>query len=256
MKLAVCEAGGDMEPGGDEWRFLARASAALEPEILLLNENPFGPWIAARRKRDDALLRTSVEAHEAGIRSFAETRARAVLGTRPVLNDGRSVIEGFVWESGVLRSVHTKQYLPEEEGFYERTWFERGEGSFTVADSQGIKVGFLIGSEVMFNEWARFYGRQGAEVIAVPRATAALSWEKWKAALSMAAIVSGCYVMSSNRLGRDEFRREFDGRGCVVNPHGVLIAETSGENPVAWASFEREMVLQAKGEHPCNIPER
>ena len=51
----------------------------------------------------------------------------------------------------------------------------------------------MICSELMFNEWARLYGRQEARIIAVPRATFTI--DRWLVASGMAAIVSGAFVL-------------------------------------------------------------
>jgi predicted amidohydrolase len=92
-----------------------------------------------------------------------------VLGTHPLIEGGLRLNRGFYWTStGGYHGVHDKYYLPNEEGFYERCWFDRGRREFTLARVQEMAIGFLICSEVMFNEWARYYGRQGANMIAVP----------------------------------------------------------------------------------------
>lgn len=69
---------------------------------------------------------------------------------------------------------------------------------FDVLEYRGQRLGVLLCTELMFTEWARHYRRQGAHVIAVPRASG-MSMRKWHTAAAMAAIVSGCYVLSSNR---------------------------------------------------------
>ncbi len=71
----------------------------------------------------------------------------------------------------------------------------------------------------MYNEWARSYGRQGAHLIVVPRASEQ-SFECRKTAAAMAAIVSGCYVVSSNRVGISGSELEFGGKGFAFAPDG------------------------------------
>lgn len=87
---------------------------------------------------------------------------------------------------------------------------------------QDLAIGFPICSEGMFNEWARYYGRQGANLIAVPRATG--GHERWVVAPRMAAIASGAFVLSSDRA-QDHV---FGGRGLVVSPDGDVLASNSG----------------------------
>jgi N-carbamoylputrescine amidase len=57
----------------------------------------------------------------------------------------------------------------------------------------GVRVGVLLCTEAMFNERARAYGREGAELIVIPRASGR-DIEPWKIAGAMASLVSGAYA--------------------------------------------------------------
>lgn len=261
MRLAVCEAPAVLEPGAAGWRALGEAVRNAAPDCLLLNEMPFGPWIAAGPEADAEALAACHRAHVLGVERLAELGAPVVLGTHATRRHGRSVNEAFVWEPerGLL-PAHTKQFFPDEDGYFEARWFQRGETHFRpvrvpapgVADSD-LLVGFLICTEVWFNEWARRYGRSGAHLIAVPRATPAGSTDRWRTAVRMAAMVSGCYVASSNRSGADEGGGRFAGRGWIVDPSGVVIAETSPSRPLAVAELDLSVVERAKREYPCYV---
>jgi N-carbamoylputrescine amidase len=256
MKFGVCEIPSGMVPRDEVWRQLAGQVQKLRPDILLLNEMPLGPWLAASATKDDHALRDSQRLHEDGVAYFPDLGVPVILGTYPSVERGRSVNQAFTWEaSSGLMPVHTKQFFPDEEGFYEARWFERGETHFRLADLHGLKVGFLICSEVMFNEWARYYGRQGAQVIAVPRATGPRSWRRWRTALAMAAIVSGCYVVSSNRCGVDRSGQEFGGHGAIFDPQGELIDETSAQQPVVAVELDIDQIAQAQKSYPCYVAE-
>lgn len=256
MRLGVCEAAPDMVPGRGEWRRLTARAREERADVLLLNEMPFGPWISCAERADQETLLASHCLHEAGMKRLAELGASSVLGTRPVYDQGRSVNQAFVWRADAgVEPVHTKQFFPDEEGYYEARWFTRGETHFRFANVQGLSVGFLICTEVMFNERARYYGRQGAHVIAVPRALGPASLGRWKTALSMAAIVSGCYVISSNRAGADQNGQEFGGCGWIFDPSGELVAETSPGCPVAAAEIDVDRVESAQREYPCYVGE-
>ncbi|KAG1239640.1 hypothetical protein G6F68_018438 [Rhizopus microsporus] len=83
----------------------------------------------------------------------------------------------------------------------------------------------------MFNERARRYGREGAELIVVPRASGA-SIGRWMTAGAMAALVSGCYVVSSNRAGRTADGQVFGGRAFAVLPDGELLAQSTDSESI------------------------
>ena len=71
----------------------------------------------------------------------------------------------------------------------------------------------------------------------------------------MAAIVSGCYAISSNRAGIDQKGQEFGGGGWIFDPFGDLIAETSPERPVVSADLDLALVERAQQEYPCCVSE-
>ena len=140
-------------------------------------------------------------------------------------NGKRLANEAFVLESGAVRPLHRKQYFPNEPGWFESKWYSGDRSGFEVAEVLGIKVGVLVCTEAMFNERARAYGRQGASLIVIPRASG-VHIESWKIAGAMASIVSGAYVASSNRIGFSKSGTRFGGSGFAYAPHGSLLAET------------------------------
>jgi len=107
----------------------------------------------------------------------------------------------------------------------------------------------------MFNERAREYGRGGAQVIWVPRATAKASVQRWIVAMRMASIVSGCYVLSSNRGGTDSRGQLFGGTGMVVTPEGQVVVQTSEVTPVAFYEIDSQAVARAQRDYPCYVKE-
>jgi len=254
MKLAVCETPGELIHGDDGWQRLVDCTKRLKPDILLLSEMPFGHWIAARKDPDARVLASSHELHDVGLEHLSELAAAVVVGTRPSFERERSVNLGFTWTSETgFKAVHTKQFFPDEEGYYEARWFERGELRFELAQALAIKLGILTCTDVMFLEWARYYGRRGAHVIAVPRATPEPSLGRWQTVMSAAAITSGCYVASSNRAGTDGAGQEFGGRGWLFAPSGKLVAETSHNEPVVAVDLDLTLVQQAKVGYPSYV---
>ena len=255
VRLAVCEAPVTMTPGDEGWQALAADARAVKANMFLLNEMPFGPWLCARAEPSFDDLLSVQRLHEQGIGHYGDLGASVVLGSHPAFEEGSSVNEGFVWEGGPGTSpVHTKQFFPNEEGWHETQWFEGGQRQFEVADVGGLKVAFLICTDIMFNEWARHYGRSGADLIVVPRATPVSTLHRWRTAVQMAAVVSGCYVASSNRAGEEQ-GIDFGGLGWIVDPSGVVIAETSADELVVAADIYRSVSAHAKREYPCYVEE-
>ncbi|HTI05220.1 MAG TPA: carbon-nitrogen hydrolase family protein [Gemmatimonadales bacterium] len=253
FRVAVCEVPAVLSPGARAWDSLVQRVRRLRPrpDVFVLNEMPFGNWLASGPRRVQRLLRESHEAHERGISRLDELGVPVVIGTQAVMRDAGSVNAGFVWTAGGgLQMPHTKQFFPDEPGYYEARWFERGNEKFAVVEARGLKIAFLICTDLWFLQWARQYGKLGADLIVVPRATPRSSLARWKTGVAAAALVSGCYVASSNRVGRDRQGMVFGGRGWIFDPSGRQLAATSAQRPIAVATIDTAVAQRAKQEYP------
>lgn len=255
MKVGVCENRSGLDSDAAEWRALCEGVAAGKPDLFVLNEMPFGNWIAAGERFDAAVWRDACDVHERGLARLGELGAATVAGSRPRELDGVRVNEAFLRDAAGVRGVHNKQYFPDEPGYYEARWFAGGERHFRIADVSGLRVGFLLCTEVMFNEHARHYGRGGAHAILAPRAVGEASLPRWLVAMRMAAVVSGCYVLTSNRSSVDDAGQRFGGRGWIIDPEGECVAETSESSPVAFHELDLDLVARAQNDYPCYVRE-
>lgn len=231
------------------WEAIEAEVARSQPDVLVTNELPFGPWIAEGAAFTDAAADASIAAHEAGLDRLARLNVTTVISSRPVREGCRLVNEAIAIERGVVRALHRKQMFPDEPGWFESRWYVADRSGFAVADIQGIKVGVLLCTEAMFNERARAYGRDGAALIVIPRATGS-SLEPWKIAGAMAALVSGAYVVSSNRAGG-----AFGGHGFGWAPGGRLLGETSETDPLIVLQLDTAVTEAAQRSYPCYVPD-
>ena len=243
-----------LDPAGAHWARTRQAIQASRPDILVTNELPFGPWLASADTLDVGAARRSIEAHERGLDALATLDVPVVISSRPIWVGTKLVNEAFALERGQAVVLHRKHMLPDEPGWREATWFESGAGGFVVHEVAGARIGVLLCTELMFNERARHYGRAGADLIVVPRATGLVK-DMWRTAGAMAAIVSGSYVVSSNRVGRAADGPEFGGHGFAFAPDGSLLAETSADQPVATVRVDIEVSRRQKAEYPCYVAE-
>ncbi|WP_246663547.1 carbon-nitrogen hydrolase family protein [Phyllobacterium endophyticum] len=160
-----------LQPHGPAWEQFAQAIGKCRPDILLMNEMPFGQWLA--RKNDFVVedAQQSVEIHEAGTAALAALNIPAVITSRPMLLADRLANEAIVIEDGEVRPLAYED-LPSAGA-----WLVRGvlvqsrRWALQHPEYCGLGVGVLLCTELMFNEHARQYGRCGADLIAVPRAT-------------------------------------------------------------------------------------
>jgi len=251
MRITFCELPDGTIPKDASWARLSERVAAEAPDLMVMNELPFGSWLATTAEVDPARAAASVELHRDGVAALRALEARAVMTSAPILSEGRLVNEASLVEPDGFRFVHQKHYFPDQPGFYEARWFSTTRPGFEPVSVGELVVGVLLCSELMFNEWARHYRRRGANVIAAPRA-AGSSHARWKTAAAMAAIVSGCYVVSSNRVGGEI---GFGGGGFAFAPSGDLIAETSAQCPVRSIEVDLTEVSRAQASYPCYLSE-
>jgi len=254
LKLSVCQLPDGLSSGHPAWADLVRHIGHERPDIALLNEMPFSPWVAGETSFDEELAAASVAAHDAALLSL-RVLPTAVISSRPTRGRHKLVNEAFLLADGEYRCIHHKHYFPQEVGFFEETWFAPERTGFDVVEYRGIRIGVLLCTELLFTEWARHYRRQGAHVIAVPRASGSIM-QHWHAAARMAAIVSGCYVLSSNRVSDDAGSLpHFGGGGFAYSPTGELLAETSKVMPALCVNIELDLVAHAQRHYPCNVRE-
>ncbi len=254
MKISVCQLPDHLHTGDVAWKRLVRRIERDRPDIAVLNEMPFGPWVARERAFDDSLAKASIDAHESALTTLRGLPT-AVISSRPVRSNHKLSNEAFLMADGEYREVHHKHYFPQEPGFFESSWFAPARPGFDAAEIHGIRFGVLLCTELMFTEWARHYRRQGAHVIICPRASGA-SMRKWDAAARMAAIASGCYVLSSNRASRSfGSQPRFGGRGFAFSPIGDLIGETSDDVPFLCLDIDTVLVAEAQRSFPCYVRE-
>lgn len=255
IRVAVGEMDAVLLPGTESWAGLIADLDRAKPQIFVLNELPFGSWIATGSSFDQAVWRRTVAEHEAGMAALGELGVEVILGTRSVERGGRRCNEGFVWTVGEgVRAVHTKQHIPHSPpSYHETTWYQPDELRFQVVQAGPLRVGLLICTDVMFSEHARRYGREGAQLIAVPRAMPVEVSHMFDVALKMAAISSGCYVASSNRTGLDAAGGIFEGRGCIVDPGGRTVAQSSAFDRIAVHEISTDFVDWKQSYYPCNV---
>ena len=254
MRVAFVEWPEGLSPAGAAWSELKSSVAAAHPDILVTNELPFGPWIAEGSTFSGAEANLSIRSHETGLKGLTDLGARAVISSRPVRKGSRLANEAFVVEDGAVRPLHRKQYFPNEPGWFESEWYSGDRSGFDAAEILGIRVGVLLCTDAMFNERARSYGKQGASLIVIPRASG-VDIDTWKIAGAMASLVSGAYVVSSNRVGPAVGGTVFGGGGFAYAPGGRLIAVTSPAEPVQCFALDAGLALAAQREYPCYVQE-
>lgn len=261
MIVTVCQLRVEQPAGPlENWLALAMHVRAHHSDLVLLPEMPFYPWPFAGRRFDEVTWRATEDAHESWLPRLSELAPAAVAASRPVTRHGRRYNEGFLWSAtGGYRAVHDKVYLPDEPGFWEASWYGRGEERFEPAPlpaggEEEMAAGFLICTELWFMEKARAYGQAGTQLLLTPRATEQRTVDKWLAGGRVAAVIAGAYSLSSNhyRDGGDGAR--LGGQGWVVDPDGEVLALTSPTRPFVSVEIDLQRATAARSTYPRYVP--
>ena len=237
----------------DIWSRLVKHLDERGSELLVLNEMPASPWIAHGEEYNPVQADEAVQVHE----SFLEKLVILdipVVSSRPIMDKSMLYNEAFLLDKQGYTPIHTKYYFPDEPGFYEARWFKRKNKEFRAFNIGDLRAGVMLCTDLWFSEHARGYGRQGAHLILVPRATGKNSLDRWIVGLRHAAIVSGAYVVSSNRVGKTAWN-DFGGYGCIIDPDGEILCHTTREEPFATLELDKKLADEAKTSYPRYVHE-
>ncbi|GGK22578.1 hypothetical protein GCM10010124_13880 [Pilimelia terevasa] len=257
MRITVCQL--DARGGRRDAALAALADhvAQARSDLVVLPEMPFSDWLAAGPVPDRARWERSVAAHRAGVARLGELGAPAVVASRPIVEaTGARRNQAFVWTepTGAVR-VRDKYYLPDEEGFWEASWYERGEPTFDTCRVGDARAGVLLCTDLWFLEWSRHYARSGAELLCVPRATPVASQAKWVAGGQAAAVCAGAFCASSNQWVPSGSGLDRGGPGWVVDPDGAVLATTSADEPFVTVEVDLAAARAAKATYPRYVRE-
>lgn len=256
MKVTVCELSHEEDDFLKNWEGLVDHVKTEKSDLVLLPEMAFYPWIPLERTFDPAVWQAAVDSHDEWESRFRELDPALVIGTRPVNRNGKRLNEAFIWgtDEGV-RAVHAKFYLPDEEGFWEASWYERGNGEFTPSRIRGVMIGFAICTDIWFFQHSRNYAKQGVHIMAHPRATQRMNLDKWLLAGRAAAVVSGAFCLSSNHVNPRGKKPGLGGMGWVVGPDGDVLGLTSQEEPFVTKEIDLGEADRAKETYPRYVHE-
>lgn len=251
MRVTVCELPHEPAALAVAWSALCDHTVRHASELVLLPEfamvDPVWQddrfdverWVAAEALSD-------VWRHR-----LRELRVPHVVGTRPVTIDGRRFNQGFLWAaSGGLAPLRCKFYLPDEPGNWEARWFDRGDADFPEYDTGAWSFGLNICTELWAVESYAAYAVGDVQVILSPRATAAGTTDKWLSVGVVAAVRSGAFSLSSNRV---DPTGACGGVGWIINPQGNILARTASDAPFATVDIDLSATAAARDEYPCYV---
>jgi len=252
MRVTVCELPNNWTDSDLYWNRLIQHLEKEKSDLLVLPEMPFFEWITKSDSIDSEKWKEAVKAHDKWINKFHELPNNITIASRPVIKNNRNFNTGFVFsrEKGIIL-VHDKHYLPDEPGYYEASWYERGDKRFDILHINGIKIGFLICTELWFTSHARDYSKKGIDILVCPRATPKTKKDIWITGGKAAAIISGAFCLSSNYNGPNIKGEDFGGTGWIIEPdRGGVLGKTTIDKNFLTLEIDMKDAKKAKTTYP------
>lgn len=247
MRMTVCELPHEPVALERAWAALCEHIQEQESELVLLPEFSMVEPVWEGEQFDSARWAMARQASEEWMLLLGKLGAREVVGTRPVTLDGARYNEGFLWTRSELRPLRRKYLLPDEPGGRETRWFDRGDPVFPVFRAGPLAFGLNICTELWALETYGAYANEGVDVILSPRATATATAQKWLAVGTVAAVRSGAFSVSSNRV---DGTGGYGGAGWIIAPSGELLALTSANSPFATVEIDLAETARARESYP------
>jgi len=248
VRITICELPHDAADLAVSWTGLCAHSWQHESELVLLPEFAMVDPVWEGERFDPARWAFAEQVSDGWMLLLRELHAEQVVGTRPVTVKGARYNEGFIWSAADgPRPLRRKFFLPNEPGGWEARWFDRGDPDFPAYRSGPLSFGLNICTELWALETYADYAEAGVQVIFSPRATAAATGAKWLAAGTVAAVRSGGFSVSSNRV---DHTGAYGGAGWIISPAGELLATTSSDSPFATVDIDLAESGRSHHHHP------
>jgi N-carbamoylputrescine amidase len=213
-------------------------------DLLLLPELALVPWLCADRRVDaQAWDAAAADQFPEKLNSLG---ARVVVGTLARSGEDGRFNDAFCWTQATgVQIVHTKTYLPDEPGFWEASWYRRGQVRFDAFDTPVGRVGVSVCTEMWFTQ----HVYPDVDLVLVPRATPIETTDKWLAGASTHAVTSGAFCLSSNRA-ESLPSVTMGATGWAYDPEGTLLGVTASDDPVLIVDLDLAQARTAKSTYP------
>jgi len=247
FRLATCEFPDRADAAKQMWRRLEEGLGKAPVDLLVLPELAGVDSFWTIPVFDEAVWRCAITTHAAISDELKGLAAKRVIGTRAIETAGRRWNETFLWTParGLVRG-RPKAWLPQQEGGFEQTWFDRGPQNVLAVHDGELCFAELVCTELIVSTAARRLGQAGVQLIAAPRATGA--HPRWELAARSAAIAAGAFVVTGNRRGGC-----LAGGSWIVAPDGDILARTDQENPIVSLEIDLSAADRAKQTYPRNV---
>ena len=218
---------------------------------MLLPEFAFVDPVWEAERYDPARWAAAETLSDAWLQRLPELRAAHVVGTRPASTNGRRYNQGYIWSAAKgMGPLRRKFFLAAEPGGWEARWSDRGDPAFPAFQAGAVSFGLNICTERWVLETYAAYAALHTQLILSPRATAAATTAKWLSAGVVAAVRSGAFSLSSNRV---DPTGTCGGAGWIMSPDGRILTRTTADTPFATRDIDLADSAAARKGYPRDV---
>ncbi|MEO5817893.1 MAG: carbon-nitrogen hydrolase family protein [Gemmatimonadaceae bacterium] len=248
MRLTVCELPHEPNALAVAWAALCAHTTQHASDLVLLPEFAMVDAVWQEEGFDSARWSAAQMLSDEWQARLPELHVQHVVGTRPVTIEGRPYNQGYLWSaSDGAAPLRRKWFLPDEPGGWEAGWFDQGDSGFPSFHAGSLSFGLNICTELWAVETYASYAARGVQVILSPRATSSTTTDKWLSVGVVAAVRSGAFSVSSNRV---DPAGTCGGVGWIISPDGHILASTTPEAPFATVCIDLSAAAAARDSYP------
>ncbi|HEX7937908.1 MAG TPA: carbon-nitrogen hydrolase family protein [Gemmatimonadaceae bacterium] len=247
MRVTICELPHEPAALYQAWGELCRHTASHQSQFVVLPEFAMVESFWESPRFDPARWKSVETLGERWLSRLPELGAEHVVSTRALTDGEGRFNQGFVASALGVVPLRRKFYLPSGPGGWEARWYDKGDASFPAFRAGGMTFGLNICTELWALESYGEYARRGVHAVLSPRATAASTTAKWMSVGTVAAVRSGAFCISSNRV---DATGAFGGVGWVISPDGEVLATTSRDEPFVTVEIDLAAAEAARATYP------
>ncbi len=248
MRVTVCELPHEPAALQAAWAALCAHTAQHASELLLLPEFAMVEPVWESEHFDAERWSAAEVRCGSWLARVPELNVAHVVGTRPVTIQGRPFNQGYLASAAEgMHALRRKFFLPDQPGGWEAGWFDKGDPCFPAYLAGAMSFGLNICTELWALESYAGYAQRNVHAILSPRATAAATTAKWLSIGVVAAVRSGAFSLSSNRV---DDSGACGGAGWIIAPDGDVLATTSRDMPFVTMDLDLEAPIAARATYP------
>ena len=248
MRVTICELPHDPTGLRAAWAELCEHTARQSSELVLLPEFAMVEPVWETEAFDLARWTAAEALCDTWLSRLPELHATHVVGTRPITIDGRRFNQGYLATAGgSVVPLRCKCFLPDQPGAWEARWFDKGDAVFPTFHAGELAFGLNVCTELWALESYATYAQRGVHSILSPRATATATTAKWLSAGVVAAVRSGAFSLSSNRV---DPTGACGGVGWIISPDGEILATTTRDAPFVTIDIDLTVPSAARASYP------